>query len=636
MRKTYMLVLVLGFLAFNSIYSQYTESINTYRPGTSQGAFSVGKNVVQGEAGIGISRESHSIFENKTSGFEFQYMFRAGLVLPQLEFNLQGSFLNQNIREDVGNSSGPFTRSGFTKNTLGAKYLIYDPYKYGLVNKIDIRSWKANKKFSFKKLIPAVSAYVGANFVSTKSDFAHHNNSDNRPTKIQSSLSPKIIISAQNNWTEDLVFVSNFVFDDITTEFFDFRFILTSTYNFKGRWAILGEYELANSQIYKDHIFRAGGTYLINNDLQLDASVSSNVKDTPYKFAANVGISYRLDFHKPEDDVRIKTGELKEIEADIDQIKKDIDDGLLPPSVMKGKYKGVDLESYVEQEETQEEFDSVLNEIVPKKKKWWQKIGSKIGRKRRLRKKAIADTSSTSVSTTKVLGTGGRMSDFADDEFLQSKRESITPKERTPEEQAELEAKIAARQKKKGKKNQGPLIDPLTNEPFTEDELDSMSKREIKRLRKEQAELESLDDELDSLMNETQSELSVREQERARKKKEKEAKKKAKADKKAGIISDDIDDDFSIPSSIEDIDKELEKLKSESDKESGDKNEDDFTIPSSIEDIDKELEKLKAESEKESKADEKQRLKEEKRKAKEAKKKAKEDSKLEDDNPDKW
>ena len=613
MPKTYVLALFIGLLAFNNIYSQYTESINTYRPGTSQGAFSVGKNVVQAEAGIGISRERHSIFDNKTKGFEFQYMIRAGLVLEQLEFNLQGSYLNHRVSEAVGDSNGPFTRSGFPSNTLGAKYLIYDPYKYGLVNKVNIKSWKANKRFSFKKLIPALSAYLGANFSSKKSDFAHHNNSDNRATQIQSSISPKIIISAQNNWTEDLVFISNFVFDDLTTEFPDFRFILTTTYNFKGRWAILGEYELANSQIYKDHIFRAGGTYLINNDFQLDASLSSNVKDTPYKFVANVGVSYRLDFHKPQDDVRIKTGELKEIEEDIDQIKEDIEDGLLDPSVLKGKYKGVDLETYAEEEETQEEFDAELDQAIPKKKKWWQKIGSKIGAKRRLRKKAIADTSSTRVSTSKVLGTGGRMSDFADDEFLESKKESITPKERTPEEQAELEAKIAARQKKKRKKNDdGPLIDPLTNEPYTEEELGTMSKKEIKKAKKEQAELRALDDELNSLVNDIEIEKSARDLEKERKRKAKEAKKKAKADKKAGISSEQgATEDFNIPTDIDEIDKELEKLKAEGDK-------------------------LKAEEEKESKAEEKQRLKEEKKKAKEAKKKAKDDLNLEGDDPDKW
>ena len=140
MRKTFVLGLIIGLLAFNNIYSQYTESINTYRPGTSQGAFSVGKNVIQGEAGIGLSRESHSIFDSETRNFEFQYLFRAGLIKEQLEFSLQGSFLNNRVFEDVGDTDGPFVRSGFPVNTLGVKYLFYDPYKYNLVDKVNIRS----------------------------------------------------------------------------------------------------------------------------------------------------------------------------------------------------------------------------------------------------------------------------------------------------------------------------------------------------------------------------------------------------------------------------------------------------------------------------------------------------------------
>ena len=612
MRKTYVLTVIINLLVFNNIYSQYTESINTYRPGTSQGAFSVGKNVVQAEAGLGYSRETHSIFDNKTLGFEFQYMFRAGLIKEQLEFSIQGSYLYENVTETVGNTDGPFTNSGFTTNTIGAKYLIYDPYKYGIVNKVNIRSWNANKKFNFKKLIPAVSAYLGLNITSTKNDFAFHNNSDNRATELQDGLSPKLIISAQNNWTENLVFVANFVYDDITTEFPDLRFILTSTYNFKGRWAILGEYEAINSKIYKDHIFRAGGTYLINNDFQLDASVSTNLKGTPYRFVANAGVSYRFDFHKPQDDERIRTGEMKEIEDDIEQIKKDIEDGLLDPSVMTGKYKGVDLEKYLDEEENLEEFDSIPQPSTPKKKRWWQKIGSK----RKLRKKAAEkanDTTSTSVSTTRVLGTGGRISDFADDEFLKSKKEDITPKERTEEEQAILDAKIAERNKKKRKKNEEPLIDPLTNEPYTEEDLSTMTKKEIKRARKEQTELKELDDELNNLLNEVETGQSARKKEKERKKKEKAARKKAKAAGKPYVKE---------PAAIE-------KPEIETKIENDTKIKEDSTVPSTIDDIDKELEKLKSEAPKESKAEAKQRIKEEKKAAKAAKKKAKEEAKKE-------
>ena len=47
---------------FSLLNSQYTETINSNRPGSSQGAFSVGKNVLQFETGfknnnIGLSKK---------------------------------------------------------------------------------------------------------------------------------------------------------------------------------------------------------------------------------------------------------------------------------------------------------------------------------------------------------------------------------------------------------------------------------------------------------------------------------------------------------------------------------------------------------------------------------------------------
>ena len=597
MHKIYVLILFISILASNNIYSQFTESINTNRPGASQGAFSVGKNVIQIETGLEYSRQRHRIFDNRTRGFEFEYLFRVGLLKEQLEFNLEGSFLNNEVSETVGNTNS-FTDSGFTKHTLGAKYLIYDPYKYNKIHQVNIKSWKANRKFSFKKLIPAVSAYVGLNIKSTTNDFAVQNNSDNRATETQSGVSPKIVISAQNNWTKHLVFVSNIVYDDIATEFPDLRFILTTTYNFKDKWSVFGEYEYANSKIYKDHILRSGGTYLFNDNLQFDAGVSTNLKNTPYIFTANVGVSYRFDFRKPEDDEQILSPENKEIEDDIKQIKKDIADGLLEPDVLTGKYKGVNLEDYADEEVEEEvsfEGEEEAN-TIPKKKKWWQKIGQKRRLKKEAKRKAN-DTTSTVVTTTKVLGTGGRISDFADDEFLESKKDEISVKERTPEEQAILDAKIAERTKKKNKGKE-PLIDPLTNKPFTEEELSQMSKREIKKARKEQEQQKKLDDELTSLLNEVESEQSARDIKRQKKKAAKKAAKEAR--KKVKTTTDTVPAD---------------KIESEP----------DSIIPDNIEDIDKELAKLNAE--KDDKALEKHRLKQEKKAAKAAKKKAKAEAK---------
>jgi hypothetical protein len=44
-------------------------------------------------------------------------------------------------------------------NRFGAKYLIYDPFR--IMKKINIHSWKANRKFSWRQLVPAVSLFAG-------------------------------------------------------------------------------------------------------------------------------------------------------------------------------------------------------------------------------------------------------------------------------------------------------------------------------------------------------------------------------------------------------------------------------------------------------------------------------------------
>ncbi len=59
---------------------QYTDQINSNRPGRSIGAFAVGKNVVQAEAGFAIKRYSHSGYNNSTfnGGYWFSF-FKMGI-----------------------------------------------------------------------------------------------------------------------------------------------------------------------------------------------------------------------------------------------------------------------------------------------------------------------------------------------------------------------------------------------------------------------------------------------------------------------------------------------------------------------------------------------------------------------------
>ena len=134
--------------------------INTNRPGVSQGAFSVGTNVLQFESGLSFGKEKHELQETEANAFNWDYSVRYGVWKEELEISLIGSFQ----RNKVTGPGYETTLSNFRSNTLGAKYLIYDPYKKMVLDGPNLYSWKANNRFQWKDLIPAVSIYAGANF----------------------------------------------------------------------------------------------------------------------------------------------------------------------------------------------------------------------------------------------------------------------------------------------------------------------------------------------------------------------------------------------------------------------------------------------------------------------------------------
>ena len=63
-------LLIVGFLMTSTLqYGQYTDIINSNRPGKSMSAFSVGKTVIQAEGGLyGISEE-HDLQRYEANGF---------------------------------------------------------------------------------------------------------------------------------------------------------------------------------------------------------------------------------------------------------------------------------------------------------------------------------------------------------------------------------------------------------------------------------------------------------------------------------------------------------------------------------------------------------------------------------------
>ena len=290
--------------------AQYTEVINSNRPGVSKAAFSVGTNVLQFELGGFTIKEEHNPLNYEVSGFGVDFAARFGLLWEQLEINIEGVYQNDTFTSNT--SAIPFEdkRSNFRNFTIGAKYLVYDPYKNAEEDKPNLYSYHANRRFKWKSLIPAVAVYVGANFDTKDNPFTAPD---------VEGFSPKIMVATQNNFAGGWVFVMNFLKDRIGSDFSDFQYILTLTHSFSDQWVLFGEAQGIQSDFYADNIFRVGGAYLWTKDFQLDANIAFNTKDTPSVFNIAFGASYRLDWHK---DKKIDNGGAVEDKVDTSKNKK--------------------------------------------------------------------------------------------------------------------------------------------------------------------------------------------------------------------------------------------------------------------------------------------------------------------------
>lgn len=285
------LLILLCLITFDAM-AQYTDVINSNRPGVSRSAYSVGVNVVQFEVGPYMIKEKRTPATSyEVDGFGADFAARYGLLWEPLELNIEGIFQSDTKRYFT-NISAEDKRANFKYLTVGAKYLVYDPYKNSENEKPNLYSWKANQRFKWSSLIPAVSVYAGVNYDTKNNPYTAFG---------IEGFSPKIMIATQHNFSGGFVFVMNLIKDRIGTDQSDFQYILTLTHSFSPQWVVFGETQGIKSDFYADNLFRFGGAYLWSKDFQLDTAVTLNTKDTPSVFGVNFGMSYRLDFHRDKE-----------------------------------------------------------------------------------------------------------------------------------------------------------------------------------------------------------------------------------------------------------------------------------------------------------------------------------------------
>lgn len=268
---------------------QYTDVINSNRPGRAVSAYAVGKNVVQLEGGVVFEQQDHALLNTQSGIWGLDYSLRYGLLFEQLEINWEGTFQNQHI--DFENFGTSENRTDFYRNRIGLKFLLYDRYKSPLRSKPNLYSWRKNNLFQLSNLIPSVSLYAGANLLFGDNPFYLGD-----PT-----VSPRVMVATQSRLTPRFVLISNIAYDRIGSDFPEWNYAVSISYAFRNpKWSTFVEHQGIKSDRYADVLIRSGVAHLLTEELQMDVNLGASFKNTPSRIFISVGASYRLDFHKDD------------------------------------------------------------------------------------------------------------------------------------------------------------------------------------------------------------------------------------------------------------------------------------------------------------------------------------------------
>ncbi len=276
-------------------YGQHTDQINSNRPGETMSAYAVGKSVIQIETGVYGIKQNHSLLNYDANGFGIDATLRWGLFMEKLELIADIQYQNETYTSLLNKTA----IADFKQTVLGAKYLIYDPFK-NYEKKVNIYSWKANRAFNWHQLIPAISGFVGVNYSAENNPYALSNRN---PTvsRYPAQFSPKAMLITQNHFGDGRwVLVSNITADYIGTDFPSYGYAITLTRGFNNKWSGFVENQGLKSDLYADAIVRGGTAYLLNKDMQIDASISTSLKDTPSALYGGIGFSWRYDANYQE------------------------------------------------------------------------------------------------------------------------------------------------------------------------------------------------------------------------------------------------------------------------------------------------------------------------------------------------
>jgi opacity protein-like surface antigen len=282
MKKVFLALMIL--IGFQQMNAQYTDIINSKRPGFSESPYSVGTGVYQFEGGLFYKNTNNQSLTAYPNTFGSDLFFRISPFFERLEINVNVIYQADEVQNPFGDN---YYINGISDLRFAAKYMIY---QREFVDKSkEIRSWKARTSYDKNRLIPSVGVYAGVNTNFLSQGY------------IEEGVSFKGAVLLQNDFTDRLVLITNLIVDDIASESMEYAYIVTMTYALSQTWSFyienVGKFETAYAPEYQ---LGTGVAYLVSPNLQVDASYRTNLFESFRYNYVSAGASFRIDRHKFE------------------------------------------------------------------------------------------------------------------------------------------------------------------------------------------------------------------------------------------------------------------------------------------------------------------------------------------------
>ncbi|WP_010134072.1 transporter [Ochrovirga pacifica] len=333
--------------------AQYTNVINSNRPGKTETPYAVGTDVLQIEKSF-----SYQLFNQNnilTQQWNSNLNLRYGIWKEKFELSLTRDY-NSLYQNKIN-----YSKKGTNRLAVGVKYLVFDGERKETPEMF--KSWKKRYGFWHQDIIPAIALALHYNTPFSNGNFVNAN---------QSSATASLI--AQNNIGRTLRINNQFDYMYIGAELPEFAYTISSTYVLNDKFNPFFEFAYHNNKEFSFFNFGLGSSYLINLNFLIAAYLDTTFGKTRNGVESGLHLSYRFDWHqdkwiklesKSKKEQMIEDGELEEEDK---SFFKRLSSTLFP----KREKKEHDESSKLEEDTKKQEknwFDNFLKKEKKEKKK---------------------------------------------------------------------------------------------------------------------------------------------------------------------------------------------------------------------------------------------------------------------------